>query len=33
MTWRSARLRILLLVIVGAIINYIARNSLGMLAP
>lgn len=33
MTWRSARLRILLLVIVGTIINYIARNSLGVLAP
>lgn len=33
MTWRSARLRILLLVMVGTIINYIARNSLGVLAP
>jgi ACS family hexuronate transporter-like MFS transporter len=33
MTWRSARLRILLLVMVGTIINYIARNSLGILAP
>lgn len=33
MTWRSARLRILLLVMVGTIINYIARNSLGALAP
>ncbi|MCK5910750.1 MAG: MFS transporter, partial [Caulobacter sp.] len=33
MTWRSVRLRILLLVIVGTIINYIARNSLGVLAP
>jgi ACS family hexuronate transporter-like MFS transporter len=33
MDWRSARLRILLLVMVGTIINYIARNSLGVLAP
>ena len=33
MTWRSARLRILLLVMLGTIINYIARNSLGVLAP
>jgi len=33
MNWRSARLRILLLVMVGTIINYIARNSLGVLAP
>jgi ACS family hexuronate transporter-like MFS transporter len=33
MTWRSARLRILLLVMAGTIINYIARNSLGVLAP
>jgi len=33
MTWRSARLRILLLVMVGTIVNYIARNSLGILAP
>jgi ACS family hexuronate transporter-like MFS transporter len=33
MTWRSARLRILLLVMVGTIVNYIARNSLGVLAP
>jgi len=33
MSWRSARLRILLLVMVGTIMNYIARNSLGALAP
>ncbi len=33
MTWRSARVRILALVMVGTIINYIARNSLGVLAP
>lgn len=33
MNWRSARLRILLLVMAGTIINYIARNSLGVLAP
>lgn len=33
MTWRSARLRILALVMVGCILNYIARNSLGALAP
>jgi len=33
MTWRSARLRILLLVMVGTVLNYIARNSLGALAP
>jgi ACS family hexuronate transporter-like MFS transporter len=33
MNWRSARLRILLLVMAGTIINYIARNALGVLAP
>ena len=33
MTWRSARLRILLLVMAGTVINYIARNTLGVLAP
>jgi ACS family hexuronate transporter-like MFS transporter len=33
MTWRSARVRILALVMVGTVINYIARNSLGALAP
>jgi ACS family hexuronate transporter-like MFS transporter len=33
MTWRSARLRILLLLIAGTILNYVARNSLGALAP
>lgn len=33
MNWRSARLRILMLVMVGTILNYIARNSLGALAP
>lgn len=33
MNWRSARVRILALVMVGTIINYIARNSLGALAP
>lgn len=33
MNWRSIRLRILLLLIAGTIINYIARNSLGALAP
>lgn len=33
MNWRSARLRILLLVMVGTILNYVARNSLGALAP
>jgi len=32
-TWRSARLRILLLVILGTVVNYIARNALGVLAP
>ncbi|AXU21154.1 MFS transporter (plasmid) [Novosphingobium sp. THN1] len=33
MNWKSARLRILVLVMVGTILNYIARNSLGALAP
>ncbi len=33
MNWKSARLRILALVMVGTILNYIARNSLGALAP
>jgi MFS transporter, ACS family, hexuronate transporter len=33
MTWRSARLRILLLVMAGTVVNYIARNTLGALAP
>ena len=33
MTWRSARLRILGLLMIGTVINYIARNSLGVLAP
>ena len=33
MNWRSARVRILLLVMVGTILNYVARNSLGALAP
>jgi len=33
MIWRSARLRILILLMVGTIINYLARNSLGALAP
>lgn len=33
MNWKSARVRILVLVMVGTILNYIARNSLGALAP
>lgn len=33
MTWRSARVRILALVMIGTILNYVARNSLGTLAP
>ncbi|MGE8136498.1 MFS transporter [Novosphingobium subterraneum] len=33
MNWKSARLRILVLVMAGTILNYIARNSLGALAP
>ena len=33
MTWRSARLRILALLMLGTVINYLARNSLGALAP
>ncbi|MEI6418212.1 MAG: MFS transporter [Sphingomonadales bacterium] len=33
MTWRSARLRILALLMLGTVINYVARNSLGALAP
>lgn len=31
--WRAVRVRILLLVILGTIVNYLARNSLGVLAP
>lgn len=31
--WRAVRVRILLLVMVGTVINYLARNSLGVLAP
>lgn len=33
MTWRAVRLRILALLMVGTVMNYIARNSLGALAP
>ena len=33
LNWRAVRLRILLLVIAGTIVNYLARNSLGVLAP
>lgn len=33
MNWRSVRVRILLLVMVGTVLNYISRNSLGALAP
>lgn len=33
MSWRSVRLRILLLLMIGTVINYLARNSLGALAP
>ena len=33
MTWRSARVRILALVMIGTVLNYVARNSLGTLAP
>lgn len=33
MTWRSARVRILALLMLGTVINYVARNSLGALAP
>ena len=31
--WRAIRLRMLLLVIGGTVVNYLARNSLGVLAP
>ena len=31
--WRAVRLRVLMLVIAGTIVNYLARNSLGVLAP
>ena len=33
MNWRSMRLRILALLMIGTVLNYIARNSLGVLAP
>jgi ACS family hexuronate transporter-like MFS transporter len=33
MTWRSARVRILALLMLGTVVNYVARNSLGALAP
>ena len=33
LNWRAIRLRILLLVIAGTIVNYLARNALGVLAP
>ena len=33
MNWRAIRLRILILLMAGTIMNYLARNSLGALAP